>query len=93
MATQYDNQEALFAQAPPVPAGVKNDITLGAMSREAVKDVRNMFMEVFFGKPEHGGELGAPMNPLASDLIAARDHSPESHSTEQSIEQGREHGR
>ena len=93
MATQYDNQEAFFAQAPASSAAAKNDITLGAMSREAVKDVRSMFMEVFFGKSEHGGELGAPMNPLASDLTAARDHSPDASKIEQSNENGQELGR
>ena len=52
-----------------------------------------MFMEVFFGKSEHGGELGAPMNPLASDLTAARDHSPDASKIEQSNENGQELGR
>jgi len=36
---------------------------LGAMWREALKDVRNTMNEVFFGKSEHMGEMGTPLNP------------------------------
>lgn len=36
---------------------------LKAMGREAVKDIRGTLHETYFGKPEHAGELGTPLNP------------------------------
>jgi hypothetical protein len=37
--------------------------SVAAICREAIKDVRSTFMESYFGKPEHPGELGTPFNP------------------------------
>src|SRR4051794_24638545 len=51
---------------------VMRDGSVAATLRDAVKDVRNMFMEVFFGKGERGGEPGSPLNPLFHDLVEAR---------------------
>jgi hypothetical protein len=36
---------------------------LSAMVREGIKDVRATIMESYFGRPEHPGEPGAPLNP------------------------------
>lgn len=36
---------------------------LGAMGREALKDVRETMFETFFGKGDGPGEMGAPLNP------------------------------
>lgn len=47
---------------------VANDRTIPAIAREAVKDVRDTVNQVFFGQHERGGEIGAPMNPLASEI-------------------------
>ena len=51
---------------------VMSDGTVPAIVREAIKDVRNTFHEVFFGKSERGGESGAPLNPLFHDIIEAQ---------------------
>ncbi len=51
------------------------DRTLPAIAREALKDVRSTFHQVAFGQPERGGELGAPLNPLASEI--ANDNTPQ----------------
>ncbi|WP_152054185.1 hypothetical protein [Tautonia marina] len=48
--------------------GVMSDRSVAAMGREAVKDVRDTVHQVFFGQHERGGEIGAPMNPLASEI-------------------------
>jgi hypothetical protein len=58
-----------------VHAVTTNTTFMGGV-REAIKDVRNMFMEVFFGKGERGGEPGTPLNPLYYDLVAARKSQP-----------------
>jgi hypothetical protein len=42
---------------------------LAATTREAIKDVRNMFMQVFFGQGERGGEPGTLGNPLFHTLV------------------------
>jgi hypothetical protein len=55
---------------------VTTNTTVTGFFREAIKDVRNMFMEVFFGKGERGGEPGTPLNPLYYDLVAARKSQP-----------------
>lgn len=36
---------------------------LKAMGREAVKDIRGTVHQSWFGQPEHGAELGTPLNP------------------------------
>ena len=36
---------------------------LGAMGREAAKDVRDTMFEVFFGHGDGHGEMGTPLNP------------------------------
>jgi hypothetical protein len=51
---------------------VMRDGTVAALGREAIKDVRSTFMEVFFGKGERGSEPGTPLNPLYYDLVQAR---------------------
>ena len=55
---------------------VTTNTTVTGFFREAIKDVRNMFMEVFFGRGERGGEPGTPLNPLYYDLVAARKSQP-----------------
>ena len=47
---------------------VMADRSVAAIGREAVKDVRDTIHQVFFGQHERGGEIGAPMNPLASEI-------------------------
>lgn len=54
---------------------VREDRTLPAIAREALKDVRSTVHEVFFGRGENAGELGAPFNPLASEI--ANDNTPQ----------------
>lgn len=51
---------------------VMRDGTVGAIAREAIKDVRSTMMEFFFGKGERGSEPGTPLTPLYYDLVAAR---------------------
>lgn len=49
-------------------AGIASDRSVAAIGREAVKDVRETIMETFFGDPDRGGEIGAPLNPLPSEI-------------------------
>lgn len=44
--------------------------SLAAICREAIKDVRSAFMESYFGRPEHPGEPGTPLNPTAQIVTA-----------------------
>ena len=44
--------------------------TLDAMSREAIKDIRQTFNEAWSGKPEHAPEMGAPLNPTSQIVTA-----------------------
>jgi hypothetical protein len=50
------------------------DGSIAALGRDAVKDVRSTIMEMFFGKPERGGEPGTPLNPLFHDIVQARNY-------------------
>jgi hypothetical protein len=43
---------------------------LRAMAREAIKDIRSTVHETYFGKPEHLGEPGAPLNPTQQVITA-----------------------
>lgn len=43
---------------------------LSAMVREGIKDIRATIMESYFGKSEHPGEPGAPLNPTAQVVTA-----------------------
>jgi hypothetical protein len=52
--------------------GLMRDGTVPGLGREAIKDVRNTFNEVFFGKGERGSEPGTPLNPLFHDIVEAR---------------------
>ena len=61
-----------------VSAAVTRDGTIPAMSREAVKDVRNTIHEVFFGQGEGRGEIGAPLNPTQGEVAADRQEEPAS---------------
>ena len=51
---------------------VMKDGTIAAMGREAIKDVRGTMHETWFGKNEHHGEAGAPLNPTQGEVAAER---------------------
>lgn len=71
MAEQSDFQEKVTkspAPTPNAPAAVTRDGTMAAMGREALKDLRQAFMHVFFDCPEGAAELGTPLNPLPSEI-------------------------
>ena len=62
-----DKRAEWAAQQPALGAEIN------AMTREAVKDVRNSIHQVFFGKGEGMGEPGAPLNPTMQEVTADRD--------------------
>lgn len=107
MASDVEFEERFFARAEAVLASLMVDGSVAAISRELVKDVRQTFEEVFFGHHEHHGELGAPLNPLYSDLAEARefweeamtaseianDNRPYLHEAEKEHDQAYERGR
>ena len=64
-------QHAMHVMAEVYHAATR-DGTLEGMAREALKDVRSTLFEVFFGRGEHGGEPGAPLNPLYYDIVRGR---------------------
>ena len=41
---------------------------LGAMAREALKDVRQTLNETFFSQGEHAPEAGTPLNPTQQQV-------------------------
>src|SRR4051812_32583013 len=43
-----------------------------AYAREAIKDIHNTYMEVFFGRGDRGSEPGTPLTPLFHDIVEAR---------------------
>ena len=45
---------------------------LGAIGREAIKDVRGTLMESYFGKPEHASEPGTPLSPTMQEVSVDR---------------------
>jgi hypothetical protein len=49
---------------------------LAAMTREAIKDVRQTVNEVFFGKGEHAPEPGTPLNPTQMIITAEAGNFP-----------------
>ena len=51
---------------------VMQDGSVPAVSRDAVKDVRDTVNQFFFGRGDHGVEPGSPLNPLFSDLAEDR---------------------
>jgi len=61
-----DKRAEWAAQQPSLGAEIS------AMTREAVKDVRNSIHQAFFGKGEGMGEPGAPMNPTPQEVTTER---------------------
>ena len=80
MAGDNAKTEGFFAWASGVVAATAQaatkDGTLKAMGREAVKDIRSSFMEVFFGQKEGFGEPGAPLNPTQGEVADDRKQLP-----------------
>jgi hypothetical protein len=75
MATENDlnqyYQHAMNAMEKAYHA-MTRDGTVPALAREAMKDIRAEIHQFFFGRGERSGEPGAPLNPLHSDIAAAR---------------------
>jgi hypothetical protein len=75
MAAENEIQEFFEKLGELVGAGYNaamRDGSIPAISREAVKDIRNTVNEFFFGRGERGAEPGAPLNPLFHDIVQAR---------------------
>lgn len=70
-----DNKEGFFAWAERIvinaAQSIAEDRTIPAIGREAIKDIRSTYQYVFFDQHEQGGEPGAPLNPLPSEIAAA----------------------
>lgn len=87
MAAEAEMQEQFFDRAKAVFAAVMRDGTVAAMGREAIKDVRNTLHETYFGRGEHAGEPGAPLNPTQGEIAAARQEDPQLYGPKQEASQ------
>jgi hypothetical protein len=52
---------------------VMRDGSLAALAREAIKDIQSSFHEFAWGQSEHAREPGAPLSPMPSDIVQARE--------------------
>jgi hypothetical protein len=77
MAAEAEMQSEFFDRAKAVFAAITRDGTVAAMGREAIKDIRNTVHEIYFGRGEHAGEPGAPLNPTQGEIAAARKDDPQ----------------
>lgn len=87
VAAEAEMQSQFFDRAKAVFAAIMRDGTVAAVCREGIKDVRGTLHETYFGRGEHAGEPGAPLNPTQGEIAAARKEDPQLYGPKQEANQ------